>query len=185
MARRRICALLLVAAATAATAGENNFTATSADEGRVKQLATQSYDWLADRAPAAKAFAAQAATQHGPGFVGGALVAVLCMLLGGGKKQTKSGVRRACGELDNSGGSAAAPKTSRERESTLDKDHAGRRARVDRSRSSRRSRACSPGPTPPWWTRSRDAGLFAEFCCCSFDSSPFPPPCLYHNTLPT
>ena len=93
----RLVALLLAAAATAASAesDENNFTAASADEGRVKQFATQSYDWLSDRAPAAKAFAAQAAAQHGPGFVGGALVAVLCMLLGGGKKQTKKGVRRA------------------------------------------------------------------------------------------
>ena len=71
----RLVALLLAAAATAASAesDENNFTAASADEGRVKKFAAQSYDWLADRAPAAKAFAAQAAAQHGPGFVGGAL----------------------------------------------------------------------------------------------------------------
>ena len=93
----RLVALLLAAAATAASAesDENNFTAASADEGRVKKFAAQSYDWLADRAPVARDFAAQAAAQHGPGFVGGALVAVLCMLLGGGKKQTKKGVRRA------------------------------------------------------------------------------------------
>ena len=66
----RLVALLLAAAATAASAesDENNFTAASADEGRVKQFAAQSYDWLADRAPAAKAFAAQAAAQHGPGL---------------------------------------------------------------------------------------------------------------------
>jgi len=59
----RLVALLLAALATAASAesDENNFTAASADEGRIKQFATQSYDWLADRAPAAKAFAAQAA----------------------------------------------------------------------------------------------------------------------------
>ena len=104
MARRQICALLLVAAASA------DVNETAASESRVRALAGQSYDWLADRAPAAKAFAAQAAAQHGPGFVG--------------------------------------------------------------------SRGSCRGPTPPWWTRSRDAGLFAEFCCCSFDSSPFPPPCL-------
>ena len=65
----RLVALLLAAAATAASAesDENNFTAASADEGRVKKFAAESYDWLADRAPAAKAFAAQAAAQHGPG----------------------------------------------------------------------------------------------------------------------
>ena len=58
-----LVALLLAALATAASAesDENNFTAASADEGRVKKYAAQSYDWLADRAPAAKAFAAQAA----------------------------------------------------------------------------------------------------------------------------
>jgi hypothetical protein len=88
MARRQICALLLVAAASA------DVNETAASESRVRALAGQSYDWLADRAPAAKAFAAQAAAQHGPGFIGGALAAVLCMLLGG-KKQTKSGARRA------------------------------------------------------------------------------------------
>ena len=86
MARRQICALLLVAAASA------DVNETAASESRVRALAGQSYDWLADRAPAAKAFAAQAAAQHGPGFIGGALAAVLCMLLGG-KKQTKSGAR--------------------------------------------------------------------------------------------
>ena len=88
----RLVALLLAAAATAASAesDENYFTAASADEGRVKKFAAQSYDWLADRAPAARAFA----EQHGPGFVGGAITALLCMLLGG-KKQTKSGARRA------------------------------------------------------------------------------------------
>ena len=55
---------------------------------------------------------------------------------------------------------------------------AGRRGRIGRSgeSSSRRSRGSYRAPTPPWWTRSRDAGLFAEFCCCNFDSSPFPPP---------
>ena len=64
----RLVALLLAAAATAASAesDENNFTAASADEGRVKKYAAQSYDWLADRAPAAKAFAAQAAAQASP-----------------------------------------------------------------------------------------------------------------------
>ena len=78
----RLVALLLAAAATAASAesDENNFTAASADEGRVKRFAAQSYDWLADRAPVARDFAAQAAAQHGPGFVGGALVAVLCTI---------------------------------------------------------------------------------------------------------
>ena len=77
MARRRICALLLVAAAAA------DVNETAASESRVRVLAAQSYDWLsttksqiAAHAPAAKAFAAQAAAQHGPGFVGGALVAV-------------------------------------------------------------------------------------------------------------
>ena len=55
---------------------------------------------------------------------------------------------------------------------------AGRRGRIGRSgeSSSRRSPASYLAPTPPWWTRSRDAGLAAEFCCCSFDSFPFPPP---------
>ena len=90
MTRRRLVALFLAAAATAASADENNFTAASADEGRVKKFAAQSYDWLAHRAPAAREFA----TQHGPGFVGGAITALLCMLLGGGKK-AKSGARRA------------------------------------------------------------------------------------------
>ena len=63
----RLVALLLAAAATAASAesDENNFTAASADEGRVKKFAAQSYDWLADRAPVARDFAAQAAAQHG------------------------------------------------------------------------------------------------------------------------
>ena len=60
MARRQICALLLVAAASA------DVNETAASESRVRALAGQSYDWLADRAPAAKAFAAQAAAQHGP-----------------------------------------------------------------------------------------------------------------------
>jgi len=93
MTRRRLVALFLAAAATAASADENNFTAASADEGRVKKFAAQSYDWLADRAPAAREFA----TQHGPGFVGGAITALLCMLLGGGKKAKSgaAGARRA------------------------------------------------------------------------------------------
>ena len=49
-----LVALLLAALATAASAesDENNFTAASADEGRVKKFGNQSYDWLADRAPA-------------------------------------------------------------------------------------------------------------------------------------
>ena len=75
----RLVALLLAAAATAASAesDENNFTAASADEGRVKKYAAQSYDWLADRAPAAKAFAAQAAVQHTTGCgLGGQTLAV-------------------------------------------------------------------------------------------------------------
>ena len=53
----RLVALLLAAAATAASAesDENNFTAASADEGRVKKFGNQSYDWLADRAPGGEA----------------------------------------------------------------------------------------------------------------------------------
>ena len=35
-------------------------------------------------------------------------------------------------------------------------------------RSSRRSRACSPGPTLPWWTRSRDAGPFCGVLLLQF-----------------
>ena len=97
MARRRLCAFLLAAAATA-SADEN---ATAASEGRVTKFAAQPYDWLVTtksqiaaqcgaHAPRAKAFAAQ----HGPGFLGGAITALLCMLLGGGKK-AKSGVRES------------------------------------------------------------------------------------------
>ena len=97
MARRRICALLLVAAATASA----DVNETAASEGRVTKFAAQSYDWLLTtksqitaqcgaHAPRAMAFAAQ----HGPGFLGGAITALLCMLLGG-KKPNKKGVRRA------------------------------------------------------------------------------------------
>ena len=115
------------------------------------------------------------------------------------------------GELDNSGGFVSgadiirrergvfprAPSTPRRSVATPSSLYpllldgvlrAGRRGRIGRSgeSSSRRSPACCRAPTPPWWTRSRDAGLAAEVCCCSFDSFPFPPPCLsFFNTLPT
>ena len=82
MARRRICALLLAAAATASA--DVNETATT--ESRARALAAQSYDWLADRAPAARAFA----EQHGPGFVGGAITALLCMLLAAGRRRAEA-----------------------------------------------------------------------------------------------
>jgi hypothetical protein len=89
------------------------------------------------------------------------------------------------GELDNSGGSAAAPNTSREVASIPAPptarwrnagDDAGRRARTGRSPSSRRSRGSYRAPTPPWWTRSRDAGLLAEFFAAFLTPPPPPPP---------
>ena len=49
MARRQICALLLVAAAAA------DVNETAASESRVTKFAAQSYDWLADHAPVASA----------------------------------------------------------------------------------------------------------------------------------
>ena len=92
------------------------------------------------------------------------------------------------GELDNSGGFVSgadiirrergvfprAPSTPRRSVATPSSLYpplldgvlrAGRRGRIGRSgeSSSRRSRGSYRAPTPPWWTRSRDAGLAAEF----------------------
>ena len=86
---------------------------------------------------------------------------------------TAAGPRRRRKNIERGYASIPAPPTARWRNAG---DDAGRRGRIGRSRSSRRSRGSCRAPTPPWWTRSRDAGL-AEFFVAVL--TPFPPPPVY------